>query len=123
MPGYGYAKVSKKERDRWGKLMDEYFASEDTLTMGFQIVDIRHKPTADDVTMANWFLQTGVPFAIIANKLDKIKKSQLEGSLQTILKVRPELIEKDLDEFLNVMRNIKGKDTCSFCYRMRIGVN
>ena len=52
--------------------------------MGFQIVDIRHKPTADDVTMANWFLQTGVPFAIIANKLDKIKKSQLEGSLQTI---------------------------------------
>lgn len=64
--------------------MDEYFASDDTLTMGFQIVDIRHKPTADDVTMANWFLQTGVPFAIIANKLDKIKKSQLEGSLQTI---------------------------------------
>ena len=84
LPGYGYAKVSKAERDRWGKLMDEYFASDDTLTMGFQIVDIRHKPTADDVTMANWFLQTGVPFAIIANKLDKIKKSQLEGSSQTI---------------------------------------
>lgn len=88
LPGYGYAKVSKKERDRWGKLMDEYFASDDTLTMGFQIVDIRHKPTADDVTMANWFLQTGVPFAIIANKLDKIKKSQLEGSLQTIRTTR-----------------------------------
>ena len=84
LPGYGYAKVSKKERDRWGRLMDEYFASEDTMTLGFQIVDIRHKPTADDVTMANWFLQTGMPFAIIANKHDKIKKSQLEGSLQTI---------------------------------------
>ena len=84
LPGYGYAKVSEEERGRWGKLMDEYVASDDTLTMGFQIVDIRHKPTADDVTMANWFLQTGVPFAIIANKLDKIKKSQLEGSLQTI---------------------------------------
>ena len=54
------------------------------MTLGFQIVDIRHKPTADDVTMANWFLQTGMPFAIIANKHDKIKKSQLEGSLQTI---------------------------------------
>ena len=76
LPGYGYAKVSKKERDRWGRLMDEYFASEDTMTLGFQIVDIRHKPTADDVTMANWFLQTGMPFAIIANKHDKIKKSQ-----------------------------------------------
>lgn len=84
LPGYGYAKVSKEERDRWGRLMDEYFASEDTMTLGFQIVDIRHKPTADDVTMANWFLQTGMPFAIIANKHDKIKKSQLEGSLQTI---------------------------------------
>ncbi len=84
LPGYGYAKVSKKERDRWGRLMDQYFASEDTMTLGFQIVDIRHKPTADDVTMANWFLQTGMPFAIIANKHDKIKKSQLEDNLQTI---------------------------------------
>ena len=84
LPGYGYAKVSKKERARWGQLMDEYFASEDTLTLGFQIVDIRHKPTADDVTMADWFLQTGMPFVVIANKLDKIKKSQLEGNLQNI---------------------------------------
>ena len=84
LPGYGYAKVSKKERNRWGRLMDQYFASEDTMTLGFQIVDIRHKPTADDVTMANWFLQTGMPFAIIANKHDKIKKSQLEDNLQTI---------------------------------------
>lgn len=84
LPGYGYAKVSKKERDRWGRLMDEYFASDDCITLGFQIVDIRHKPTADDVTMANWFLQTGMPFAVIANKHDKIKKSQLEGNLQII---------------------------------------
>lgn len=84
LPGYGYAKVSKRERDRWGRLMDEYFSSGDTLTLGFQIVDIRHKPTADDVTMVDWFLQTGMPFAVIANKHDKIKKSQLEGNLQTI---------------------------------------
>lgn len=84
LPGYGYAKVSKKERARWGQLMEEYFASEDTLTLGFQIVDIRHKPTADDVIMADWFLQTGMPFVVIANKLDKIKKSQLEENLDTI---------------------------------------
>ena len=68
LPGYGYAKVSKKERDRWGKLMDEYFASDDTLTMGFQIVDIRHKPTRDDMTMAEWFRASGKPWVIIANK-------------------------------------------------------
>ncbi len=84
LPGYGYAKVSKKERERWGRLMNEYFAWDDGITLGFQIVDIRHKPTADDVTMANWFLQIGMPFAVIANKHDKIKKSQLEGNLQTI---------------------------------------
>lgn len=84
LPGYGYAKVSKRERDRWGQLMDEYFSMDDAMTLGFQIVDIRHKPTADDIIMANWFLQTGMPFAVIANKHDKVKKSQIEGNVQTI---------------------------------------
>ena len=84
LPGYGYAKVSKKERDRWGALMEEYFAAEDAITLGFQIVDARHKPTADDVVMADWFLQSGVPFAVIANKHDKLKKSAVEGNMNTI---------------------------------------
>ena len=84
LPGYGYAKVSKKERDRWGKLMDEYFASDDTLTMGFQIVDIRHKPTADDVTMHDYFVQTGCPVVIVANKLDKLKAREIEPNLAQI---------------------------------------
>ena len=84
LPGYGYAKVSKKERDRWGALMEEYFAEEDAITLGFQIVDARHTPTADDVVMADWFLQSGVPFAVIANKHDKLKKSAVEDSMNTI---------------------------------------
>jgi GTP-binding protein len=84
LPGYGYAKVSKQEKDRWGRLMQEYFDCEDALTMGIQIVDIRHKPTADDVVMSQWFLQTGVPYLVIANKSDKIKKSQLNASLNVI---------------------------------------
>ena len=84
LPGYGYAKVSKKERDRWGALMEEYFAEEDAITLGFQIVDARHKPTADDVVMADWFLQSGVPFAVIANKHDKLKKSAVEDRMNTI---------------------------------------
>ena len=84
LPGYGYAKVSKKERDRWGALMEEYFAEEDAITLGFQIVDARHKPIADDVVMADWFLQSGVPFAVIANKHDKLKKSAVEDSMNTI---------------------------------------
>lgn len=83
LPGYGYARVSKAEQQRWGELMETYFA-EGLMTLGIQIVDIRHKPTRDDVTMADWFRASGQPWVVIANKLDKIKKSQLEGNLAVI---------------------------------------
>ena len=83
LPGYGYARVSKAEQQRWGALMETYF-SMGLLTLGIQIVDIRHKPTRDDMTMAEWFRASGKPWVIIANKLDKIKKSQLEGNIAEI---------------------------------------
>lgn len=83
LPGYGYAKVSKAERERWGRLMESYFAS-GLIAQGVLIVDARHKPTADDVTMANWFLESGRPFIVVANKSDKLKKSQIEPNLQII---------------------------------------
>ena len=84
LPGYGYAKVSKSERDRWGKLMESYFAHPELMTLGVMIVDSRHKPTADDCTMAQWFKDTGCPLVVVANKLDKLKKSKMEPNLQTI---------------------------------------
>ena len=84
LPGYGYAKVSKAERDRWGRLMEDYFARPDLLTLGVMIVDSRHKPTADDCTMFRWFQDTGCPLIIVANKLDKLKKSEIEPNLQCI---------------------------------------
>lgn len=83
LPGYGYARVSKAEQQRWGELMETYFAL-GLLTLGVQIVDIRHKPTRDDITMAEWFRASERPWVVIANKLDKIKKSQLEGNLAVI---------------------------------------
>ena len=83
LPGYGYAKVSKAERDRWGKLMEDYFAS-GLITWGVMIVDARHKPTADDVTMAQWFFDSGCPLIVVANKLDKLKKSEIEPNLTRI---------------------------------------
>lgn len=83
LPGYGYARVSKAEQKRWGELMEEYFAL-DLLTLGIQIVDIRHKPTAQDCTMAEWFRASGKPWVILANKQDKIKKSQLAGNIALI---------------------------------------
>ena len=84
LPGYGYAKVSKAERDRWGKLMESYFADPELMTLGVMIVDSRHKPTADDCTMAQWYREAGCPFVVVANKLDKLKKSQVELNLQVI---------------------------------------
>ena len=83
LPGYGYARVSKAEQQRWGALMETYFAL-GLLTVGIQIVDIRHKPTRDDVTMADWFRASDKPWIVVANKLDKIKKSQLEGNMAEI---------------------------------------
>ena len=84
LPGYGYAKVSKNERDRWGKLMEGYFADPELMTLGVMIVDSRHKPTADDCTMAQWYKDAGCPFIVVANKLDKLKKSEIEPNLQRI---------------------------------------
>ena len=81
LPGYGYAKVSKQERDRWGKLIEAWFADTGLMSLGVLIVDARHKPTADDRTMSDFFLSTGKPFAVVANKLDKVKKSELQENL------------------------------------------
>lgn len=84
LPGYGYAKVSKDERDRWGRLMENYFAEEGLITLGVLIVDARHKPTADDVTMCDYFKSTQCPMVVVANKLDKLKKSEIEPNLALI---------------------------------------
>lgn len=84
LPGYGYAKVSKAERERWGKLMEQFFAVDGLIDLGVMIVDSRHKPTADDVTMAEWFKSTGCPLVVVANKADKLKKSEIEPNFELI---------------------------------------
>lgn len=84
LPGYGYAKVSQTERDRWGRLMEVYFAMPDMISAGILIVDARHKPTADDVTMAQWFKATGCPMIVAANKADKLKASEKEPNVRRI---------------------------------------
>ena len=94
LPGYGYAKVSKAEKDRWGKLMEAYFAS-GLIDYGVMIVDARHKPTANDMTMAEWFKNSGKPFVIVANKLDKLRKRDIEPNLALIRQTLelPETVE------------------------------
>lgn len=127
LPGYGYAKVSKAERDRWGKLMESYFADPELMTLGVMIVDSRHKPTADDCTMARWYREAGCPFVVVANKLDKLKKSQVEPNLQVIRETL-ELGEGDVvipfsaekgtgrQELVSaILANVEGRKTPGAC--------
>ena len=83
LPGYGFAKVSQAEKDRWGKLMESYFAA-NRINLGILIVDARHAPTNNDITMARWFIESGCPFVVVANKHDKLKKSEIEPNIRTI---------------------------------------
>lgn len=78
LPGYGYAKVSRAERERWGKLMEAYFADPELMQLGVMIVDARHAPSADDRQMFDWFRETGRSVIVVANKTDKLKKSELK---------------------------------------------
>lgn len=84
LPGYGYAKVSKQERERWGQLIEAWFSDTGRIAVGILIVDARHKPTLDDCTMAQVFLSSNRPFLVVANKLDKLKKSEIEGNIKLI---------------------------------------
>lgn len=84
LPGYGYAKVSQKEKARWAGLIQSWFDDPSLMSLGFLIVDARHKPTADDKVMADYFKSTGRPYVVVANKLDKLKKSELEPNMSRI---------------------------------------
>ncbi len=96
LPGYGYAKVSQAEKERWARLMETYFQERaDAITAGVLIVDIRHKPTENDRIMHDWFRQTGCPEIVVANKLDKLKKSQVEPAL-ALIRETLELTERDI---------------------------
>ncbi len=112
LPGYGYAKVSQQEKERWGKLMENYFAAQ-RIDLGVLIVDARHAPTNNDITMANWFIESGCPFLVVANKLDKLKKSEIEPNMA---RIREDL---ELPESCPVIpfsaQNGAGRDTLVRC--------
>ena len=84
VPGYGYAKVSKTERAKWGKMIERYLHSSKNLKAVFLLIDIRHKPSANDCQMYDWILHNGYEPIIIATKLDKIKRSQIDKQIKII---------------------------------------
>ena len=84
LPGYGYAKVSKVEKEKWGEMIEGYLSSRKNLVQVIQLVDARHKPTADDKMMFDWIKSYNFEPLVVATKLDKLKKSQIEASLTAI---------------------------------------
>jgi GTP-binding protein len=84
LPGYGYAKVSKSEKERWGAMMEEYFSQSQDLKVMLQLVDIRHEPTRDDVQMVNFLRDSGIPFVVAATKADKLSKAQRQRAVHLV---------------------------------------
>lgn len=84
LPGYGFAKVSKQEKEKWGKMIEEYLNEREQLIQVVLLVDMRHKPTNDDVMMFNWIVESGFEPVVIATKKDKVKPSQREDALKLI---------------------------------------
>lgn len=84
LPGYGYAKVSVSEREKWGKMIENYLHTSEKLVLVFLLIDIRHEPSANDKMMYDWILHNGFTPVIIATKLDKIKRSQIQKNLKII---------------------------------------
>lgn len=84
LPGYGYAKVSQKEKEKWGKMIEKYLHTSKVLQAVFLLIDIRHEPSANDKQMYDWIMSNGFHPIIIATKLDKIKRSQLTKQIKLI---------------------------------------
>ena len=83
LPGYGYAKVSRSEKEKWGNLMDEFFATQ-KLSLVISLVDIRHMPTEDDLIMINYLYHYAMPFVLVATKADKLSRANIRPQLTKI---------------------------------------
>lgn len=86
VPGYGYAKVSKREREKWGQMMEEYFETREQLQLVVLIVDLRHEPTREDIQMVEYVNYLNIPLLIVATKLDKIPKTKRERNINQLKK-------------------------------------
>ena len=92
LPCYGYAKVAQSEKEKWGKMIEKYLHTSKDLKAVFLLIDIRHEPSANDKMMYDWIVHNGYEPIIIATKLDKLKRSQVQKSIKMIkegLKLRP----------------------------------
>ena len=84
LPGYGYAKVAKSEKERWSELIEGYLNSDRDIRLVFSLIDMRHPPTADDIHMINYLIESELPFVIVLTKADKLKKTERERRMEAL---------------------------------------
>lgn len=89
IPGYGYAKVAKSDKERWGSLIEGYLHDDRELALVFQLIDFRHPPTADDLMMVNFLIDSEIPFVVVLTKADKLSKKQREERREALLTELP----------------------------------
>lgn len=89
LPGYGYAKVAKSDKERWGSLIEGYLHDDRELALVFQLIDFRHPPTADDIMMVNFLIDSEIPFVVVLTKADKLSKKQREERRAALLTELP----------------------------------
>lgn len=116
LPGYGYAKISKQERDRFGELMEGYFQSGRQIKLVVQLIDIRHPPTKDDFNMISFLQQMNIPFIVVLTKADKLKKKEYENRNKLIFEElnNPDypvipfsaITGQGVDEIKNILENV-----------------
>lgn len=122
LPGYGFAKASRKLKRSWGKLMDDFFANARDITLCVLIVDARHAPSAEDRMMCDYLKQTGIPFILAANKTDAVKKSEVDRRLREIalsLELGEEVLpvpysartKAGVDKLRNILFNLSSENT------------
>lgn len=99
LPGYGFAKVSKQEREKWSELMEAYFSSDRRIELVLSLIDIRHLPSQDDLNMIEFLNNYGFPFAVVLTKVDKLSKKQREEMHQKISKAFGDSFEAEMIEF------------------------
>ncbi len=109
VPGYGYAEVSKKKREKFGKMIEEYLETRKELKRVFMIIDFRHKPTEDDILMYNFLKYYNLPVTIVATKADKIGASKKDKCKKQITETLDLVVGDDLVIFSSITK--EGKDT------------
>lgn len=91
LPGFGYAKTSKKEREYWAALIEGFLSKADNVTLAFHLIDSRHKPTDLDLKLNSFLIHYGIPYNVILSKVDKLKQSELSRAQKSIKEYLPEL--------------------------------